>query len=163
MMVRTCFIAPLDVKYLLFGLTLWHFDTQASVLHVFQTFDGFVYVYALLKMFTRGFKILQMFSFLKWGFSKIFHTSKSVNKSMTGTLKFVYFLYLWIYLSAAWMEPFLTWESHLRNSSQTGDDNQGSKVLRFGYMSTSHPRDSLIKKFPLWHFRLFFKQLKKVP
>lgn len=80
---------------------------------------------------------------------------------MSETLKCVYFLHLRMHLSAALMERFLTWVHHYRNSSQAGDDNQGSKVLQFGSISTSHPRDFLIKKLPLRHFRVFFKQLKK--
>lgn len=49
----------------------------------------------------------------------------------------------------------------VENLFQAEDDNQCSKVLKFSYISTSHPRDFLIKKLPLKHFRLFFKQLKK--
>lgn len=45
--------------------------------------------------------------------------------------------------------------------SQAEDDNQGSKVPKLGYISTSNPRDFLINKLPLKHFRLFFTQLKK--
>lgn len=59
-----------------------------------------------------------------------------VVKWMTETLKFVYFFQLWIYLSAALMERFLTWESHLRNSSQAGDDNQ---VTKFSSLATYPP------------------------
>lgn len=54
-------------------------------------------------------------------------------------------------------------EVAVENPSQAADEKWGSKLLKFGSISTSCLRDFLIKEWTLGHFPLFFKCLKMSP